>query len=155
MKITEYLAPLLGAWQGTNGMRLMPTDDYEQSPAGAEIAVTAKSFVTINYTWATEGQTRDGLLLLSDSPEPDSVHLGVKAIWADSWHSSPAWMSFTGTRNGNGLLCLEESYPAPAGPDCGWQIQIDPGAGVNSRITMHNLVPGHPAYQVVELTLQR
>lgn len=150
MTIIDYLAPALGGWPGSNGMRLRPTDDYERSAASAEVQIAARNFIAIDYTWSTEGQAQDGLLLISDAPEPAAA----KAVWADSWHSSESWLEFRGGL-ADGQLVLEASYPAPPGPDWGWQIRIDPGTGDGPRITMHNLMPGHPAYQVVELALER
>lgn len=140
--IVESLAPFFGSWNGTNDLRIMPTDDYRQSPAGVTAGVTAHDFVTISYTWAEGGKPQDGVLLLG------GTSAAAKAVWADSWHTAKDWLNLAGEVGADGVLRLTGSYPAPEGPDWGWQIHIAPADG---RITMHNVVPGHDPYQVVEL----
>lgn len=179
MKIVEFLAPFTGTWQGHNRMRIMPTDEYQESVSAATVAVTAKDFVTIEYTWQHDGQPQNGLLLLGSGPatageapgeestageappsdEPSGTEApsetGATAVWVDSFHSGPEWMTFAGTIDDDGVVRLTGSYPAPEGPDWGWQIHIEPGDGNGGRITMHNLVPGFDPYQVVEATYRR
>ncbi|MEK0155027.1 DUF1579 family protein [Arthrobacter oryzae] len=151
MQIVECLAPFAGTWQGHNRMRFMPTDEYQESVSAATVAVTAKDFVTIEYTWAHEGQPQNGLLLLGSGPGEDP---GATAVWVDSFHATPQWLTLSGTID-DGVVRLACTYPAPEGPDWGWQIHIEPGHGNGGRITMHNLVPGHDPYQVVEATYRR
>ena len=151
MSIVEYLAPVLGVWNGVNRLRMMPTDDYVDSVAEATIDITARAFVTISYTWEEDGDPQDGLLLIGDTPEDG----GFIAVWADSWHTAPTMMSFTGNIDADGSLKLDGFYAAPSGPDWGWQIQIDPPTKDQVRITMHNVVPGLDPYQVVEMSCQR
>lgn len=144
MDIVEYLTPLLGGRQGTNRLRIMPTDAYQESAATAAVSVTAAHFGTIAYTWSDADKAQDGLLLLGGTTADGES----KAVWVDSWHTGPAWMDLSGGVGEDGVLRLNGSYSAPTGPDWGWQIHISPAEG---RITMHNVVPGHEAYQVVEL----
>lgn len=140
--IVEFLAPFVGNWNGTNDLRIMPTDDYRRSPAGATVSVTAHDFATITYTWSEDGKPQDGLLLLGGNTG------AATAVWADSWHTAQVWLTLAGAAGSDGVLRLTGSYPAPEGPDWGWQIHISPAEG---KITMHNVVPGHEPYQVVEL----
>jgi hypothetical protein len=177
MNIVEYLAPFTGSWQGHNRLRIMPTDDYQESVSAATVTMTAGAFVTIEYTWSHEDKPQNGLLLLGSSPAPggpategeaaavseaaaereDSASpgpasgtQGAKAVWVDSFHSGPEWLTLDGDIEDDGVLRLTGWYPAPPGPDWGWQIHIQPGDGNAGRITMHNMVPGHDPYQVVE-----
>ena len=149
MKIVEFLAPFTGSWQGHNRFRFMPTDEYQESVSAATVAVTAKDFVTIEYTWSQEGQPQNGLLLLGSGPA------GATAVWVDSFHAAPQWLTLSGTIDDDGVVRLACTYPAPEGPDWGWQIHVEPGDGNGGRITMHNVVPGHDPYQVVEATYRR
>lgn len=149
MTIVEALIPLLGSWQGVNRLRLLPTDEYRESVAGATVSVSAQHFVTIAYTWAEEGMPQDGVILLAGKEPSD-----VAAVWIDSWHSAPTWMTFTGAIDDDGVIRLSGSYPAPEGPDWGWQIHIESG-GDAGRITMHNVVPGEAPYQAVETVYDR
>lgn len=176
MTIVESLSPFTGSWQGHNRMRFMPTDEYQESVSAAVVAVTAKDFVTIEYTWAHEGQPQNGLLLLGSGPGKNGPAAeggappsdassgtsagtgagnGVTAVWVDSFHAAPQWLTLTGTVDDDSVVRLACTYPAPEGPDWGWQIHIEPGDGNGGRITMHNLVPGYDPYQVVEATYRR
>ena len=146
MTVVDYLGPMLGDWRGTNRLRLMPTDEYQASTATATVGVTAARFVTIAYTWSDGDAPQDGLLLVGGSPE------SAEAVWVDSWHTGPSWMTFSGGVGEDGELRLLGSYAAPTGPDWGWHIHLRPQDAV---LTMHNVVPGSDPYQVVELALER
>jgi Protein of unknown function (DUF1579) len=149
MRIVECLAPFVGSWQGVHRQRLLPTDDYQASAASALVGVTARDFATIAYTWSDGDDPQDGLMLLSGTSD-----VGLMAVWADSFHSAPAWMTFAGSIDDAGVIRLIGSYPAPPGPDWGWHIHIEPGDGTGGRITMHNVLPGEDPYQVVETTFR-
>jgi hypothetical protein len=184
MTIIESLAPFTGSWQGHNRMRLMPTDEYEESVSAATVNVTAGAFVTIEYTWQHEDKPQNGLLLLGSGPasggeeaafdgddsgdttaasdlgdaaEPEAAAgtQGATAVWVDSYHSGPEWLTLDGYIDDDGVIRLTGWYPAPPGPDWGWQIHIHPGDGNGGRITMLNMVPGHDPYQVIEATYRR
>lgn len=146
MTITESMASFLGDWVGENRMRLMPTDEYDVTAATAQVKITAGNYVTVSYTWHEGGVQQEGSILLSNGGEPGTV----KAIWVDSWHSKESWMSFVGSIGGDSIVTLDGTYPAPSGPDWGWQIVIDPE---HRSLSMNNLVPGYDPYQVVEMTL--
>ncbi|MGH8776265.1 MAG: DUF1579 family protein [Jiangellaceae bacterium] len=151
MKLVEQVAPFLGSWQGVNRLRMLPTDEYQESAAGATVSITAQDFVTIAYVWADGDTPQNGLLLLASSSDPD----GVTAVWVDSWHSAPTWMTLAGNIGDDSVIRLTGSYAAPPGPDWGWQIHIDSGGGDGGRVTMHNVMPGRAAYQVVETVYDR
>jgi hypothetical protein len=150
MTIVEALNPFLGTWRGVNRLRLLPTDEYRESEAAATVSLAAQNFVTVTYTWVEDGAPQDGMMLLASTAEPP----GVTAVWVDSWHSSAAWMSFTGGIEADGVIRLYGSYAAPEGPDWGWQIHIE-SDGDTGRITMHNVVPGEDPYQAVEMAYDR
>jgi hypothetical protein len=145
MSVVDHLTPMLGRWQGTNRFRLMPTDEYQPSIATATVAVTAARFVSIAYTWSDGDTPHDGLLLLAGDADRAS------GVWVDSFHTGPAWMTFSGGLGDDDELQLRGSYPAESGPDWGWHIHVRPQDAV---LTMHNLVPGYDPYQVVELALE-
>lgn len=144
MSLVEFFEPFMGRWQGVNRLRMMPTDDYVDSAATAIVAVAAKGFVTIAYTWSDGDKPQDGLLLVQGTSEPE----GAAAVWVDSWHSGAAWMQLAGPIEA-GKLRLIGSYPAPPGPDWGWEIDVEPG---ERRLSMHNVMPGEDPYQAVEIT---
>ncbi|MCB5272853.1 hypothetical protein BJG92_00362 [Arthrobacter sp. SO5] len=142
LPIVEFLAPFFGSWNGTNDLRIMPTDEYRRSPSAATVSVAAHDFATISYTWEEDGKPQDGVLLLGGTAA------AAKAVWADSWHTAQVWLNLAGEVGSDGVLRLTGSYAAPEGPDWGWEIHISPA---EQKITMHNVVPGHDPYQVVEL----
>jgi hypothetical protein len=176
MTIIESLAAFTGTWQGHNRLRIMPTDEYQESVSAATVTVTAGAFVTIEYTWAHEDKPQNGLLLLGSGPaaaagpadggeaaaegedaatEAAAGPQGANAVWVDSFHTGPEWLTLAGNIDDDGVVRLTGWYPAPTGPDWGWQIHIHPGDGNGGRITMHNMVPGHDPYQVVEASYRR
>lgn len=152
MKIVECLAPFMGSWRGVNRLRMLPTDEYQDSAARATVSVTAQEFVTIAYTWSDGDKPQNGLLLLGGTSDPEGA---AAAVWVDSWHSAPAWMNLTGSIGDDGVVRLTCSYAVPPGPDWDWQIHIDPGDGNGGTITMHNVLPGEAAYQAVEVIYDR
>lgn len=144
MDLVSRLTPQFGSRTGINRFRLMPTDEYTDSDATIVVAAVAGAFVSVTYTWSEGGVAHNGLVLLSSPADSDRVD----AVWADSFHSSPTWLELSGEAGAaDEPLVLTGSYPAPTGPDWGWQILLHP----DGLISMNNLVPGHDAYRVVEL----
>jgi len=140
MTIVETLRPLTGAWKGVNRLRLLPTDEYRQTAATATVSVTGGRFVTVAYTWSEEDKPQDGMMLIGEDG----------AVWVDSWHTPDTWMQFSrepGTDGTDGgIVRLAGVYEK----EWGWRIHLDPAT---AKITMHNVPPGHPPYQAVEISL--
>lgn len=148
MRVGERLAAATGDWTGTNRLRMMPTDDYRASDSRATVTPAAHgNAVTIAYTWAEDGAPQEGLLLIGDGDAPDAV----VAVWLDSWHQHPQWMTLHGAIDEAGVVRLDGSYAA----DAGWRIAIDPGDGGALRIGMDNVMPDTGAYPVVEIAYAR
>lgn len=127
-------------------MRLMPDDPYTESAATAHVRLAARgNLATVAYTWTTEDTEQDGLLLLGDGEDPGTA----VAVWCDSWHQSPQWMTCSG-RIDEGRITLDGKY---AGGDdvAGWRIRVDATAARTLRIAMDNVIP-EADYQVVEST---
>ena len=136
MTIVETLGPLLGGWSGTNRLRLLPTDDFQQSAATATVSVTARQFVTVAYTWSDGDKPQDGLMLIGEN--------GL--VWADSWHTPEAWMEFSREPDDGGVVSFSGVYEK----EWGWLIHLEPAA---AKITMQNVPPGQSPYEVVEIAL--
>ena len=136
MTIVETLGPLMGAWTGFNRLRLLPTDEYRQSAATATVSVAGGRFVTVAYTWSEEDKPQDGLMLIGEDG----------AVWVDSWHTPDTWMEFSREPDEDGVVRLAGVYEK----EWGWQVHLDPAT---AKITMHNVPPGHPPYQAVEISL--
>lgn len=148
MPVGERLAAATGEWAGSKRLRMMPTDDYRPSASRATVASAAGgNAVTVAYSWAEDGSPQEGLLLIADGESPDEV----AAIWLDSWHQRPHWMTLHGDVDDGGIVRLAGSYAA----DAGWRISIDPGDGTALRIGMENVMPDTGAYPVVEIAYTR
>ncbi len=151
------LADLAGAWTGTNGFRLMPSDPQSELPATAALSSAAGGHLTVlTYTWQhPDDGPQDGLLLVAAAAEGDAV----TATWGDSWHQKPDTMMLTGHRADDGAVSLEGSYAG----DWAWQIQLATSEAGELRLQMNNVIPsGHataeiPAgpYPVMLLTARR
>jgi capsid protein len=62
MAVPAELASLAGEWQGANRVWLDPTQDARQSQTAATVGLAAQGrFLTLQHTWADQGQAQDGL----------------------------------------------------------------------------------------------
>ena len=101
----------------------------------------------INYTWAEAGEPQDGMLIISGGDEPGDA----RAIWVDSWHQRPQWMSFPAPPT----MPAWSTVSAPYGEGFEWRINVDAGTADTLAITMDNVAPGVEPYQVVEARYTR
>src|SRR5688572_4679286 len=88
------LADSAGAWVGTNGFRLMPTDEMAEFPATLDLRHAAGGHLTsVGYSWQhpTDGP-QEGLLTVGGADDTGRL----TAIWGDSWHQQPASMTLAG-----------------------------------------------------------
>ncbi len=133
----------VGSWRGTNGFRLMPTDDFHEAPATGQLATAAGGHdLLLTYTWAhpVDGP-QDGVLLVG-SPEPGQQ--GVTAAWGDSWHQNPSILTLTGTL-AEGHLDVTADYGG------GWQWVISLAGEHEDALvlTMQNVIPEEHASEQV------
>ncbi len=129
----EGLRRLVGTWRGTNGFRMMPTDEFHEAPATATVTTAAGGKVAVvTYTWEhPQDGPQDGVLLVGS---PDAQQQKVNAAWADSWHQQPSILTLSGTL-ADGRLEVTADY----GGGWEWTIVLE---GENPlRLTMHNVVP--------------
>ena len=146
------LATLVGSWVGTNRLWLSPGEPVHESEATALVALAAHGyFVTIQYTWADEGEPQDGLLVLGY----DTQLKAVTAVWIDSWHMRDKYMLCQGAGGAEGVVSVKGSYAAPPGPDWGWWIAFEPRERDAFRIVMHNVSPDGKAELAVEAAYAR
>jgi len=151
MTIPAALAALAGQWTGTNHVWLDPSKPSRDSATTLSVATAAQGrFVTLQYTWADEGQPQDGLLVLGQTP--DGV---ARATWIDSWHMGDLYLVLTGALDAAGRASLKGSYAATSGPDWGWQIAVAALPDGRLQIVMHNVTPDGEAQLAVEATYAR
>jgi hypothetical protein len=128
-----------GAWSGSNGFRLMPTDELAEAPASAEVTTLAGGhdlLVTYGWTHPADGP-QEGVLLVGSPDEESQV---VTAGWGDSWHQKPPILMFTGSLN-ESVLELTADY----GGGWQWVIKLDGGSDDRLLMTMYNVVPAEYA----------
>ena len=128
------LADLAGAWIGTNGFRLMPTDSPHVAAATADVSTAAAGHLTkIAYTWShPDDGAQDGLLVVG--PRGDAP--GAVAFWGDSWHQQPDPVVLPGELQ-DGVLVVSYEY----GGDWRWQITVDATDPEVLTLRMDNIVP--------------
>lgn len=160
MTVIDALVGAAGAWQGTNGFRLMPADDPFTAPASATVAVAAGGhLVTLDYTWRhpDDGEQR-GLLVLGHGDDATGpAH--VTGLWADSWHQQAARalegsVGSPGSADGE-TLAFEYDY----GGGWLWRVEVST-AGQGLALRMLNVVPESVApsvgaYEAMVMELQR
>lgn len=144
-----------GAWFGSNGFRLRPTDAPHEAPASAEVAVAAGSAIwSIAYTWGHPEGAQEGLLVLG----PGEADGTAVALWADSFHQGAGPRPLVGTLAAD-AVALSYEYA----PEWRWEIIVDLTTPASLGLRMDNVVPDSAvpegarggAYAAMQFTLRR
>jgi len=152
MAALDLLTELSGNWRGSNQLWLSPEAPGQESETEIEIRIIAQGqFNEIRYTWAYKGQPQEGRLFLGQETRQE----GVKAVWFDTWHMREEFMVCKGNASEDGSVSVQGSYPAPPGPDWGWQITIEPKGSDAFRLLMHNITPEGEKMLAVEAVYSR
>jgi hypothetical protein len=152
MAVLDLLTELSGKWRGRNQLWLSPEAPGQESETDVEIRTIAQGqFSEIRYGWAFEDQPQEGRLILGLADGQESV----KAVWFDTWHMRGQFMVCEGNAEEDGSVSVQGTYPAPPGPDWGWQITIQPGDGETFRLLMHNITPNGEKMLAVEAIYSR
>ena len=127
-----------GAWGGTNGFRMMPSDPLQEAPTSAVVSRAASGLlVQVAYTWEHPGDgVQEGLLVLGQGGEPNAI----VAFWADSWHQSPEPRSLEGTIE-DGVVTVGYDYSG----EWRWEIVVDVAELDRLTVTMNNVIPDSAA----------
>ncbi|MCB9896604.1 MAG: DUF1579 family protein [Planctomycetes bacterium] len=152
---SDPLASLAGHWTGRNALWLMPTSPVSASSITVDVSVAERTHaLAIAYTWADGDTPHDGLLLVAR----DASGAATGAAWVDSFHTGRGIMTLDAASAPDGGVLLATTYPAPPGPDWGWEIAIVPESRDAWSMVMHNIPPetsGHPTCLAVEAHLVR
>jgi hypothetical protein len=134
---------LAGTWSGINSFRLMPTDNFHEASATAQLTTAADGHdLLLTYTWAHPADgPQDGVLLVGS---PESGRQGVTAAWGDSWHQKPAILALTGTLADGGL-----EVTADYGGGWLWVISLAGEHDDTLVLTMQNVIPNEHATEEV------
>lgn len=135
--VTDGLGRLAGTWRGTNGFRMMPTDEFVDGPGTATVTTAAGgNVVVVTYTWVhPEDGPQDGVLMVGSPAEQDQ---SVDAAWGDSWHQHPSILTLSG-KSERGRLEVTAGY----GGGWAWTIAVEGGDSL--RLAMFNVVPAEHA----------
>lgn len=154
MSVPELLEKLTGRWTGINRLHTswIPENPVRESRTAARIELTARGrFLKIEYDWKFEKSVQEGLILIGDEQDSESV----KAFWIDSWHLSDKFMVSEGARAAGARISLKGFYAVPDHPDWGWRTDIEPDGDNVFRITMYNVSPEGEEVLGVEMEFKR
>src|SRR5829696_1908270 len=108
MSVPEILEKLVGKWRGINRLHTtwIPENPVRESVSTVVVGLTARGrFLKIEYDWTFDEAVQEGLILIGDEKDTDSI----KAFWIDSWHLSDKFMVSEG-RLETGAISLKGFY---------------------------------------------
>jgi hypothetical protein len=137
--VPEAFQRLVGEWSGSSRLHRdwLNPPDVSDSPSTATVALVAKGkFLTISYTWAMDGTSHEGFMLLGKEGKTTEVNVS----WVDSFHMSGKPLNSVGSIDGDRIEVLG-SYAAPPGPDWGWRTVLTTDGASSFEIVMYNVEP--------------
>ncbi len=152
MSVDRKLTDLVGDWKGTNRLHVpwMPEPLKESESRATVRSKMNGQFLSVEYTWAFEGEPHEGMLILGCDPKSDAV----QAVWTDSWHSKDVLMLCNGSRTSDGRISVTGQYSVPDHPDWSWRTEIVP-QGEKFRYAMYNISPEGEEEIAVETDFER
>jgi Protein of unknown function (DUF1579) len=154
MNFNEILNKLVGKWRGINRLHTawIKENPVSETNSSAVIELTARGrFLKIEYDWTFEDSPQEGLILIGNENESDSI----KAFWIDSWHLSDKFMVSEGRLDENDVISLKGFYTVPDNPDWGWRTIIEPESNNSFKIVMYNVSPEGEESLAVEMEFHR
>src|SRR5215203_6043925 len=154
MSVPEILEKLVGKWCGVNRLHTtwIPENPARETSSIATVELTARGrFLKIEYDWTFDEAVQEGLILIGDEKDTDSI----KAFWIDSWHLSDKFLVSEGRRAKNGAISLKGFYAVPDHPEWGWRTVIEPERDEAFKIVMYNVSPEGEEALAVEMELKR
>ncbi|MFY8051161.1 MAG: DUF1579 family protein [Armatimonadaceae bacterium] len=122
MALTAAITGLAGGWKGTKTVWPGPDANVIRSDLWLDARLAARGkFLVLSYDWTVSGIAQQGELGFSLSDDL----MNAQGWWIDSWHNDNAVMHLSGKATEEAGLLLSGTFPAPDGPDWGWDIQID------------------------------
>ncbi|HWB07072.1 MAG TPA: DUF1579 family protein [Verrucomicrobiales bacterium] len=149
MNAFDKLAACAGTRRGTSTLQ----DPHSGKPLDSSSTLTVTPilrglFLRVAYTWDYNGQPQEGEFIIGLQSESSTL----SSYWIDTWHMSEKGLVCTGSADAE-ELSLPGSYPAPPGPDWGWNTVIRPSEN-EIKVTMFNVPPGGAAELAVEAHYQ-
>jgi hypothetical protein len=154
MSVPEILENLVGKWRGVNRLHTtwIRENPVRETTSIAVVELTARGrFLKIEYDWTFDEAVQEGLLLIGDEKDSDTM----RAFWIDSWHLSDKFMVSEGRFGNDDAISLKGFYTVPDHPDWGWRTVIEPERDKSFKITMYNVSPEGEEALAVEMELKR
>jgi Protein of unknown function (DUF1579) len=154
MNFYEILNKLVGKWRGTNRLHTtwIKENPVRETNSSAIVELTARGrFLKIEYDWTFEESLQEGLILIGNENESESI----KAFWIDSWHLSDKFMVSEGRLDKNDVISLKGFYTVPDNPEWGWRTIIEPESNNSFKIVMYNVSPEGEESLAVEMEFER
>ena len=121
MALTDTFKQAAGGWKGSKTVWPGPNADAISSDVWLDARLAARGkFIVFAYDWTVTGEAQQGELGFSLA----SDGVTAQGWWIDSWHNDNAVMQLAGSATGNHVVMLSGTFPAPDGPDWGWDIKI-------------------------------
>ena len=152
MTISSKLVDLVGEWKGTNVLHApWMAEPIQRSDSTATVRSKMNGqFLSIEYTWAFEGQPQEGMLILGCDPKCEEV----QAVWTDSWHSKDTLMVCNGSFTEPNVISVMGYYAVPEHPDWGWRTEIVSRQN-GFRYVMYNVSPEGEEELAVETDFEK
>jgi hypothetical protein len=153
MALTDTFTTTAGGWKGSKTVWPGPDADVITSDVWLDARLAARGkFIVFAYDWTVTGEAQQGELGFSLA----SDGVTVQGWWIDSWHNDNAVMQLAGSATANNVVKLSGTFPAPDGPDWGWDIQIR-STDTELDIVMWVIPPGEPGmlgvrYELIKTT---
>ena len=133
-----------GSWQGSNGLRMLPEEEFDRSGATAQVRMVGGGLATqIDYTWEHGGEPQSGMLLVN------AVDGAASAVFLDTFHQAPGWLMMSGTASADGF-----EVAATYAPGFDWIIAVR-WLGDRWEMSMSNALAGTGAYVAVDMRFHR
>jgi hypothetical protein len=153
MALTDTFTTTAGGWKGSKTVWPGPDADVITSDVWLDARLAARGkFIVFAYDWTVTGEAQQGELGFSLA----SDGVTAQGWWIDSWHNDNAVMQLAGIATANNVVKLSGTFPAPDGPDWGWDIQIR-STDTELDIVMWVIPPGEPGmlgvrYELIKTT---
>src|SRR5688572_25484252 len=145
MNAFDKLAACAGTWKGLSTLHDPHSGSLLDSSSTLTVTpILLGRFLRVAYTWDYHGAPQEGEFIIGIQSDPDNL----TSHWIDTWHMSEKGMVCSG-KAGEDDLTLPGSYPAPPGPDWGWNTVIRP-AEYELKVVMYNVPPGGSEALAVE-----
>ncbi|HEY6564116.1 MAG TPA: DUF1579 domain-containing protein [Pirellulaceae bacterium] len=149
---TEFLASLVGTWEGTCRTWFEPGKLADESQITGTIRpILGSQFFRHEYQGAIKGQLRHG----DETIGFNSVTKRFQTSWVDSFHMNYAIMFSEGEAMQRGFVVIGQYDVAPDTPPWGWKTEFELIDHDHLRITAYNVSPDGEEAKAVETEYRR